>query len=153
MRRGATLVFAAFAAMSATLTAQAAPSVEDQFKQFDLFGQWAADCDQPATPVNPHVGISMPSEGLVLEEHDLGAEFARNRYSVQAATRISTTRLSVDVIFQPGAQSEERQKLVFLIRKGTRRTMFNQPDGGEVRVKDGVSLAHRTKTPVLRKCD
>jgi hypothetical protein len=61
--------------------------------------------------------------------------------------------LSVEVIFRPGAQNEERQKLVFLIRNGTRRTMFNQPDGGEVRVKDGVALAHRIRTPVLKKCD
>jgi len=30
--------------------------------------------------------------------------------------------------------------------------MFNQPDGGEVRVKDGVALAHGVRTPVLRKC-
>ena len=57
------------------------------------------------------------------------------------------------VIFQPGAQGEERQKLVFLIRNGTRRTMFNQPDGGAVRVKDGIALAHGIKTPVLKKCE
>ena len=25
-------------------------------------------------------------------------------------------------------------------------------EGGEVRVKDGIALAHGTKTPLLRKC-
>jgi hypothetical protein len=153
MRMAAVRVFATLVGMVVALPAQATSPVEDQFKQFDLFGQWAPDCNRPATPANPHVSITMPSEGLVLEEHDLGADFARNYYSVLAAARISETRLSVEVIFQPGAQDEERQKLTFLIGKGSRRTLFNQPNGGEVRVKDGVALAHHTKTPVLRKCD
>ena len=149
MRVAAALVFTAFVVMPAG----AALSVEDQFKQFDLFGHWAVDCSQPAAPANPHVSITMPSEGVVLEEHDLGTDSDRNFYSVQAAARVSQTRLSVEVIFQPGGQGSERQKLMFVVRKGTRRTMFNQPEGGEVRVKDGVVLAAGIKTPVLRKCD
>ncbi len=147
MRTMAAIVLAALAIMPA-----AAPSVENLFQEFDLFGNWAADCKQPATPANPHVGITMPSPGLVLEEHDLGADFARNRYSVLSAEKLSATSLSVAVIFQPGAQGEERQTLVFQIRKATRRTMFNQPAGGAVRVKDGIALARGSKTPVLRKC-
>ncbi len=42
------------------------------------------------------------------------------------------------VVFQPGTDDEERQKLVFLVRKGTRRTMLNEAEGGTVRVKDGI---------------
>ena len=42
---------------------------------------------------------------------------------------------------------------MFLVRKNTRRTMFNQPDGGDVRVKDGIVLASGGKTPVLKKCE
>ncbi len=133
--------------------AAAAPSVEELFRAFDLFGHWAADCQESATPANPHVSILISSPGVVLEEHNLGKEFALNRYSVLSAARVSVTRLSAEVIFMPGTQGEERQKLTFQIRKGTRRTMFNQPDGGKVRVKDGVALAHGIKTPVLKKCD
>jgi hypothetical protein len=48
---------------------------------------------------------------------------------------------------------EERQKLVFLVRDNTRRTMFNEGDGGTVRVKDGIALARGSKTPLLRKCE
>ena len=59
----------------------------------------------------------------------------------------------MEVIFQPGTETEERQKLVFPVRDGTRRTLFNQPEDGPVRVKDGVALAHGTKTPVLKKCE
>jgi len=149
MRLAAVLVFAALFVTPAA----AAPSVEEAFKQFDLFGQWALDCKQPATPANPHVSITMPNDGTVLEEHNSGVDFGVNRYSVLAATPVSASRLSVEVIFRPGAPGEERQKLVFQIRKGTRRTMFNQPDGGAVRVKDGVVLAAGIKTPVLRKCE
>jgi hypothetical protein len=29
--------------------------------------------------------------------------------------------------------------------------MFNQTDGGTVRVKDGIALARGSKTPLLRK--
>ena len=137
---------------TAVPAAKAAP-VDELFRQFGLFGTWAPDCGQAASPANPHVSITTPSPGLVLENHDLGRDYAINRYSMLAAERISDERLSVEVIFQPGTDAEERQKLVILVRKGTRRTMFNQPDGGAVRVKNGIALAHGSKTPVLNKCE
>jgi hypothetical protein len=61
--------------------------------------------------------------------------------------------VAVNVIFQPGTDAEERQKLIFSVRDKTRRTMFNQTDGGTVRVKDGIALARGSKTPLLRKCE
>jgi hypothetical protein len=130
-----------------------AASVEELFQQFGLFGTWAADCNKPPTPANPHVSITTPSAGLVLEDHNLGPDFAINRYSVLSAERTSPTSLSVDVIFQPGTEVEDRQKLVFTVRNNTRRTIFNQTSGGTVRVKDGIALAHGTKTPLLQRCE
>lgn len=94
----------------------------------------------------------MPSPGLVLEDHDLGSEFAVNRYSVLTASKLSAERLSIEVVFGPGSENEQRQKLMLQVRKATRRTMFNQPEGGEVRVKDGIALARGTRTPLLKKC-
>jgi hypothetical protein len=138
---------------SFVLSSADAASVEELFQQFDLFGTWAADCDKPATPGNPRVTITTPSAGLVLEDHHLGPNFAINRYSVLSAARVSATNLSVEVIFQPGTEVEERQRLVFSVRDNTRRTLFNQPDGGTVRVKDGIALARGSKTPLLRKCE
>jgi hypothetical protein len=130
-----------------------AASVEELFHQFSLFGFWATDCNTPATPVNPHVSITTPSAGLVLEDHNLGPNYAVNRYSVLSAEKVSATSLSVSVIFQPGTEVEERQKLVFAVRANTRRTIFNQADSGAVRVKDGIALARGSKTPLLRKCE
>jgi hypothetical protein len=150
MRIAAAIVLAVFAIVPATATAA---SVDDLFQQFGLFGSWATDCKQPASPDNPHVAIATPSTGLVLESHDLGADFAINRYSVLSAERVSAARLSVQVIFQPGTDAEERQTLVFEIRDGTRRTMFNQPVGGPVRVQDGIALEPGSQTPVLVKCE
>lgn len=95
----------------------------------------------------------MPSAGLVLEDHNLGADFAVNHYSILSAEQLSATGLSVEVIFQPGTTDEERQKLIFAVRNNTRRTLFNQTDSGTVRVKDGIALARGSKTPLLRKCD
>ena len=84
-----------------------AASVEQVFQEFGLFGTWATDCGSPATPGNPHVSISAPSAGLVLEDHDLGPDFAVNRYSVLSAEPMSQTNVSVQVIFQPGTTVEE----------------------------------------------
>ena len=95
----------------------------------------------------------MLTAGVVIEDHDLGADYALNRYSVLAAQRITAERLAVDVIFQPGTADEEHHKLEFLVHEGTRRTMFYQSDGGPVRVKGGIALAAGRKTPLLRKCE
>lgn len=130
-----------------------AASVQEVFQEFGLFGTWAMDCNSPATPGNPHVSITTPSAGLVLEDHDLGPDFAVNRYSVLSAEPMSQTNVSVQVIFQPGTTVEERQNLVFAVGNNTRRTIFNQSDGGAIRVKDGVAVARGSKTPLLRKCE
>ena len=150
MRLVTVFVFVVSFAISATADAA---SVEELFEQFGLFGTWATDCNKPPTPGNPHVSITTPSAGLVLEDHNLGPDFAVNRYSVLSAERTSPTSLSVDVIFQPGTELEDRQKLIFSVRNNTRRTIFNQTSGGAVRVKDGIALAHSTKTPLLQRCE
>jgi hypothetical protein len=148
MRIAAVMVLAA-TMMSA---ARAAP-VDELFRQFGLFGSWATDCAQPASPGNPHVSITLLSPGLVLESHDLGPDYTLNRYSILSAERLSADELAVEVIFQPGSEGEERQKLIFRVRDGTRRTLFNQAQDGPVRVKDGIALANGSKTPVLNKCE
>lgn len=126
--------------------------LEDLFRQLNLFGSWAPNCAQPPSPANPHVRVSTPSEGLVMEEHDIGPGFALNRYSVLTAKRLSGDRVAVEVIFQPGTPIEERQDLILLVHDGTRRTLFNQPEGGAVRVNDGVAVGAGVKTPLLNKC-
>lgn len=161
MRLAASILFSA-ALMTATTaqdraeTAKPAPvgetTVEALFHQFNLFGTWAVDCQEMPAPANPHVGISNPSAGLVLEDHDLGGGYAANRYSVLSAQALSPTRLAFEAIFQPGREGEERQRMIFQIRDNTRRTLFNQVDGGAVRVRNGIALAGRARTPVLRKC-
>lgn len=151
MRFVAVLFVGLFFANGAAAEPATEASTENVFQSFGLFGDWALDCKQPASPANPHVAISS-NEGQVLEEHSLGDEFAVNRYSVVSAARLSPERLSVEVIFGAGTENEQRQKLILQVRKGTRRTMFNQPDGSEVRVKDGIALSHGTRTPLLRKC-
>lgn len=126
-------------------------TLEELYKQLDLFGAWAADCTQAPSPANPHVNVASPAEGLVIELHDLGPGYAANQYSVLTA-RPQGNRLTVEMLFQPGAPNEERQTLTFLLGNGTRRTMFNQPQGGPPRVKDGVVVGRNVKTPVLKKC-
>ena len=125
---------------------------EALFREVGMFGDWAADCGRPASVDNPHVSVTTPSAGLVLENNDVGPDYAANRYSVLGARRLPGNWIEVSVIFRPGAPGEERQTLVFEMGKGTRRTIFNRADDGEVRVKNGVVLSRGIKTPVLRKC-
>ncbi len=148
MRLVAALVLAAV--MSA---AEAAPSTEELFQQFGLFGTWAVDCKRSPSPDNPHVNITSPSRGLILEDHDLGKDNTVNRYSILSAEKLSATQISVRVIFQPGGGSEERQRLIRAVHDGTLRTVFNQPEDGPVRVKDGVAVAYGVRTPLLKKCE
>lgn len=151
MRIVAVLLAVVATALPAAAAAEG-PSPEQLFLTFGLFGTWASDCDTPASPANPHVKVSEPSPGLILEEHHLGANYAVNRYSVLSAERLSDTRLLVEVLFHPGTEDEERQKLIFVVRDRTRRTVFTQVEGGPVRVEDGIALARGTKTPLLHKC-
>ncbi|HEY7998622.1 MAG TPA: hypothetical protein VIE87_07365 [Pseudolabrys sp.] len=148
MRIAAVIVLAA----AVVAPVRAAPA-DELFQQFGLFGTWAPDCGQAASPANPHVSITTPSVGLVREDHDLGSGFAVNRYSMLSAERLSDERLSVEAVFQPGNAAEDHEQLIFLVRGRTRRTIFNQPAGREARVKDGIALPGGSKTPVLNKCD
>jgi hypothetical protein len=149
MRIAALLVFLLVAVPPA---AAEDTSPEQLFRQFGLFGIWASECAAPASPANPHVEISEAAPGVILEDHHLGSDYAVNRYSVLTAEKLSATRLSVVVLFHPGDPDEERQKLIFQIRDNTRRTVFNQADGGPVRVENGIALARGTETPLLKKC-
>lgn len=122
------------------------------FREVGMFGTWAADCGRPASLDNPHVSVTSPSAGLVLENNDIGPEYDANRYSVLGARHLPGRLIEVNVIFRPGAAGEEHQTLVFEMGQGTRRTIFNRVDGGEVRVKNGIVTSSGIKTPVLRKC-
>ena len=137
----------------AAIPAARAASTEEVLREFHLFGTWAVDCGKPPSPANPYVKVTNPSPGLVLEEHHLAADGPVNRYSILSAERLSDTRLALDVIFQPGREGEERERLVLQVRDDTRRTLFNQAQDGPVLVKDGAVVGHGMKTPVLRKCD
>lgn len=127
------------------------PSVADLFQQFGLVGTWAVDCKAAPSPRNPHV-TDVLQNGTVLERQDLGPDTEVNYYRIVAATRVSATRLSVQVIFRPGGEGEERQALVWSVHNGTRRTLRNQPAGEPLRVKNGVAVGFGVRTPVLRKC-
>jgi hypothetical protein len=153
VERAAVRAAAVFLFFLAALPAAAGSSPEQLFQKFGLFGTWASDCAAKASPANPHVTIHAIAPGIILEDHDLGPENEVNRYSILSAEQISETQIAVQVIFQPGQEDEERQKLVWSVHGGTLRTLFNQPQGGPVRVKDGVAVGYDSKTPLLRKCE
>jgi len=131
-------------------------TAEPVYRDFNLLGDWAVACDRPASPMNPHVNVTAPGGGLIVEHHDVGSDFAPNLYHVVAAVRAAKDLVEARALFRPGTEGEETQTLVMRIardKKGidTRRTMFNRGDDG-VRVKDGVAVRSGAKTPVLKRC-
>lgn len=153
MRAMTAMALVLLAVASAAAQPAAPPTVTAVFRAFDLFGTWAADCSRPAAPDNPHVIDVEVSPGIVLERQDLGPDHRVNTYSILKAKRLSKTEVALEVIFEPGRQGEQRQHLVMRVQEGTRRTLFNQPVGGPVRVKDGVAVGYGLKTQTLRKCE
>jgi hypothetical protein len=151
MRR--TIALMLLAAWPAAAHAAKPPSTEAVFRQFDLFGDWAVDCARPAAPDNPHVSDTVLSPGVVMERHDIGDANVVNRYSVLTAEPLSKTKLALLVLFQPGSPDEQRQRLVVVVRDGTRRTVFNQAIDGPVAVQDGVAVRFGLPTPLLKKCE
>jgi hypothetical protein len=151
MRRA--IALALLALLPAAAAAAEPSSIEAVFHQFGLFGDWAVDCKRPAALDNPHISDAVLSPGVVLEREDFGANNRMNRYSVLAADALSKTEASLLVIFDPGGEHEQRQRLVLVMHGGTRRTMFNQVVDGPVRVKDGVAVKFGLPTPLLRKCE
>jgi hypothetical protein len=126
-------------------------SALDVFRDFGLFGTWAVVCGQPPSVTNPHVTVALDHDAVV-ENHALGGSDMSNHYRILSARPISDTRVAVQVILNPGGEFEERQNLIMIVRGDTRRTVFNQAEGGEVHVKDGVALGFGVKTPLLRRC-
>lgn len=131
-------------------------TAEAVFRDFNLLGDWAVACDKPASPANPHVNVSAPGGGLIVESHDVGPDFAPNLYHVIAAARAGKDMVEARALFRPGTEGEETQTLVMRIAKDkkgidTRRTMFNRGDDG-VRVKDGIAVRTGAKTAVLKRC-
>jgi hypothetical protein len=149
MRLVAALAMAVFSLAPATA---APPPVETIIGASGLFGTWAADCSRPASAANPVVSVTMPEPGIVQEDHGFGDEFAANHYRILAAARLSSGRVKIGVEFQPGTAEAQRQILIVRVKDATRRTLFNEVEGGEIRVRDGVVLATGKKTPVLKKC-
>ena len=138
-----------FGGDSAAAAAPAA-STEALFKRFGLFGTWAVDC-AAASPDNPHVNITTPSAGLILEDHD-SARTMPSIGTALSAEKLSGTQIAVQVIFQPGKDDEERQKLVWACtapRCARCSTSRRGTGAGRRRRGGGYGVA----TPVLRKCE
>jgi len=132
-------------------------TAEPVFREFGLLGNWAAACGKPASPMNPRVSVTAPGAGLIVENHDVGPDFAPNLYHFVSARRVDKSDVEAKALFRPGTENEETQTLVMRITKDkkgidTRRTMFNRGEDGEVRVKDGVAVRSGAKTAVLKRC-
>lgn len=140
------------AATDAAPAATTKPAVAAVLKDFGLFGAWAVNCAAPATPANPHVSIFETQPDTVVERHDLGPEYETNNYRVIAAAPLSKTRVSVDVVFKPGADRQKQQRLIFRVEHDTRRTLYNRIENGAVVVKDGLVVGRSAHTPLLHRC-
>jgi hypothetical protein len=147
------VALAAFWLSTTIAAAAASPTPADVFRAVGLFGTWAVDCSRPASLRNPYVNNFVDETGAVVQEGHFGARYAVNHYHIISAKRLSATEVELGVTFQPGDEAGHRQTLVMHVANGRRRTMFNQPADGKVRVRDGVVLGAGVKTPTLMKCE
>jgi len=147
------------AATLALTTALAAPaaarpaSVEHLFREFGLFGAWAANCGEAASPDNPRVTVAMPEPGRVVERHDFGPGYETNRYVILSARRIAAGRLGIEARFEQGDADPEQQRIILRVEGRERRTLFNVPSGEEPRVIEGIAIVSGLPTPTLTKCE
>jgi hypothetical protein len=148
-------VAAAIAVMAifAGTAAARAPSLEHLFNEFGLFGVWAIDCAAAPSLDNPHVDVSKPQQGAVLEQHDFGPGYEPNRYVIRAARRLSGHRLALDTRFERAGAEPQRQLIVMTVEGNSRRTMFTGTEDAPPRVLDGIATANGAPTPTLKKCD
>ncbi|HZD89231.1 MAG TPA: hypothetical protein VE224_03980 [Pseudolabrys sp.] len=133
-------------------SASAEPAAAGVFQRFNLLGTWAVDCRKPASPQNPFVSDMLQDGGAVVEEQHLGPDYAVNHYRVMAAEALSDKRVSLTVMFHPGTDDAQQQRLVVHVWDSHRRTLFNQPEGEAVLVNNGVVVGAGFKTPTLTKC-
>src|SRR5262249_4946794 len=89
-----------------------AASADELFRHFNLFGTWATDCKNPPTPSNPFVSITTPSAGLILEDHNLGPDYAVNRYSVLSARVGAGGGGGINRLLPPGRGGGRTKKAV-----------------------------------------
>ena len=143
----------ALAVVVAGAAAARPASVERLFHEFDLFGMWASDCAAPASLGNPHVSVSMPQAGAVLEQHDFGPDYEENRYVIVAARRLHGRRLALDALFEQTGAEPQRQLIIVHVEDGSRRTMFTGMSNDQPRVLNGIATATGTPTPELKKCE
>ena len=137
---------------AAAVFAAASPA-QRIYRAFGLFGTWAPNCAEPASPDNPHVEVVSGDKGLVLEQDDFGTGYEVNRYLIVAARRMNNREVAVDALFAQGSAEPRRQLIVMRVERGTRRTMFTGTGDGPPLVKDGVAVANGKPTPQLNKCD
>lgn len=145
------VILLALVLLSLPSAAQDKSDVAALFKDYGLIGEWAVDCKADASPSNPHVEVA-DDDGNIVERHDLGSGYRVNAYRVLGAHRVSATEVSVQALFEPDSEAEQKQDLTFSVHDGTRRTLFTRVEGGPVRVKDGRVVGHNLKTPRLNKC-
>ena len=150
MVRGVAAIVAA-AIFTAPVTARPS-SVARDYRHFGLFGAWAPDCSEAASPDNPHVSVSMEGHA-VIEQNEFGAGFETNRYLIVAARRMSGGKLAIDALFQQGDTEPRRQLIIMHIDGKSRRTLFTGTADAPPLVKAGIAVALGKPTPVLVRCD
>jgi len=149
VRKVAAVAGAAFFAAAAVAAPSAAVRI---YRELRLFGTWAPNCTEPASPDNPHVSVVNGDNGMVLEQDDFGEGYEVNRYLIVAARRMKGHQVAVDALFAQGSAEPQRQLIIIRVEHGSRRTMFTGTAEAPPLVKDGIAAANGQPTPRLNKC-
>ena len=126
-----------------------AQSPRSVLEGFGFFGNWAINCDMPATVANPRRHAFLTRGGEIHFTENYGLRAQRNFYVVFDAKRIAPDRIGLRIQLNGQAM----QNLTMVKANGRLRTVANQRSDGLFLVKDGVVVGTGSETPWLSPCN
>lgn len=115
---------------------------------FGFFGNWAPNCDSPATLTNSRRRAFATRGGEIHFTENFGHGKRHNTYVVFDAKRIAPDKVLLRIQFN----GKLMQDLTMVKENGRLRTITNQGSGGQYLVKDGVVISNGNETPWLSHC-
>jgi hypothetical protein len=113
-----------------------AQSAASAMQAFGLFGTWAGECRQGASPANNHVTyVGTPAGGVQLR-YDAGADYDDITYDITEAKQIAPDRISMRQVL--ASNKEVTLDIVILKEQDRIRIWTSAFPDGTLLVEDGI---------------
>jgi hypothetical protein len=128
-----------------------AQSATGAMREFGLFGTWAGECSQGASPANNHVTYSGTPAGGAQLRYESGADYDEIIYEITDAKLIAPDRLSMRQVLS--SNKEVTLDIVLLKEKDRIRIWTSAFPDGTLLVEDGIlSSFNGRETRWMARC-